>query len=111
MTTRMAAMTQRTVALMGRLSPGPGPAKHVQVTGVANGGTERAMHRASLHRAAAGAIAALLLFGGAACSDEDGDGNTADEESEQLEDRARDAGDEVEQQVDEGAEDSNDSGG
>jgi hypothetical protein len=69
------------------------------------------MHRTTLHRAAASGVAALLLIGGTACSDEDGDGNTADEESEELEDRARDARDEVEQQVDEGAEDANDSGG
>ncbi len=69
------------------------------------------MHRTVMRTVAAGGIAGVLLLGAAACSDEDGDGNSADEESEQLEDRARDARDEVEQQGDEGAEESNDSGG
>ena len=62
------------------------------------------MHRTITRAVAAGGIAGLLLVGAPACSDEDGDGNTADEESEELEDRTRDAGDEVEEQVDEGAE-------
>ena len=69
------------------------------------------MPRTLKRTVAAGGIAGLLLVGAAACSDEDGDGDTADEESEQLEDRARDAGDEVEQQVDEGAEENQDGGG
>ena len=63
------------------------------------------MHRTMKRTVAAGGLAALLLVGAPACSDEDGDGDSADEETEQLEDRARDAGDEVEEQVDEGAED------
>lgn len=50
-------------------------------------------------------LTGLTLGGAVACSDEDGDGSTANEEVEQVEQDARDAGDEVEQQVDEGAED------
>ncbi|MCI3948443.1 MAG: hypothetical protein K0R11_377 [Acidimicrobiales bacterium] len=69
------------------------------------------MHRTLKRTVAAGGLAGLLLLGAPACSDEDGDGNSADEEGEELEDRARDAGDEVEQQVDEGAEENQDSGG
>ena len=68
------------------------------------GGYTSAMHRTLKRTLAAGGLAGLLLVGAPACSDEDGDGNTADEEGEELEDRARDAGDEVEEQVDEGAE-------
>ncbi len=69
------------------------------------------MQRTVMRTVAAGGIAGLLLLGAPACSDEDGDGNTADEEGEELEDRARDAGDEIDQQVDEGAEDGQEGGG
>jgi len=69
------------------------------------------MHRTVMRTVAAGGIAGLLLLGAPACSDEDGDGNTADEEGQELEDRARDAGDEIEQQVDEGAEDGQEGSG
>jgi hypothetical protein len=69
------------------------------------------MQRTVMRTVAAGGIAGLLLLGAPACSDEDGDGNTADEEGEELEDRARDAGDEIEQQVDEGAEDGQEGSG
>jgi hypothetical protein len=62
------------------------------------------MQRTLKRTVAAGGIAGLLLVGAPACSDEDGDGDTADEETEQLEDRARDAGNEAEEQVEEGAE-------
>ncbi len=46
------------------------------------------MHRTLKRTVAAGGLAGLLLLGAPACSDEDGDGNTADEEGEELEDRA-----------------------
>ena len=59
-------------------------------------------------RVAAGAFAGLLLIGGVACSDEDKDGNTADEEIDEVEDKGRDAGNEVEEQIDEGAEENDD---
>lgn len=49
-------------------------------------------------------FALMATFGAAACSDEDGDGETTDEETEQIEDGVNDAGDEIEQQIDEGAE-------
>ncbi|HEV2071600.1 MAG TPA: hypothetical protein VGR26_17560 [Acidimicrobiales bacterium] len=52
----------------------------------------------------AAAFAALLALGGTACNDEDNDGSTADEETEQLEQNVEEGADEVEQQVDEGAE-------
>ena len=69
------------------------------------------MHRTVMRTVAAGGIAGVLLLGAAACSDEDGDGDTADEETEELEDRTRDAGDEVEEQVDEGAEETQEGSG
>ncbi|WP_436794420.1 hypothetical protein [Actinospongicola halichondriae] len=65
----------------------------------------------TIRRAAGSGFAALLFvgagLGAAACSDEDGDGNTADEELDQLEDDVRDGADEVEEQIDEGAEEDN----
>jgi hypothetical protein len=69
------------------------------------------MHRTLKRTVAAGGLAGLLLLGAPGCSDEDGDGNSADEEGEELEDRARDAADEAEEQVDEGAEERQDDGG
>ncbi len=49
-------------------------------------------------------FAATLVFGAAACSDEDGDGATTDEETDQITDDVDDGTDEIQQQVDEGAE-------
>ena len=69
------------------------------------------MHRTMMRTVAAGGVAGLLLLGAPACSDEDGDGNSADEETEELEDRARDAGDEAEQQVEEGTEEGEEGSG
>ena len=69
------------------------------------------MHRTVMRTVAAGGLAGVLLLGAPACSDEDGDGNTADEETQEVEDRARDAGDEVEEQVDEGAEETQEGSG
>ena len=60
--------------------------------------------RPRLTRGAALVASGLLVFGTAACSDEDGDGSSTDEEVEQIEDTVEDGVDEVEQQVDEGAE-------
>jgi hypothetical protein len=69
------------------------------------------MHRTVMRTVAAGGIAGVLLLGAPACSDEDGDGNTTDEETDELEDRGRDAGDEIEQQVDEGTEEGQEGSG
>ena len=69
------------------------------------------MHRTVMRTVAAGGLAGVLLLGAPACSDEDGDGNTADEETQEVEDRARDAGDEVEEQVEEGAEETQEGSG
>ncbi|MBW3548945.1 MAG: hypothetical protein KY452_12555 [Actinobacteria bacterium] len=52
----------------------------------------------------AAAFAAVLALGGTACTDEDNDGSTADEETEELEQNVEEGADELEQQVDEGAE-------
>lgn len=52
----------------------------------------------------AAAFAALLALGGTACNDEDNDGSTTNEETEQLEENVDQGADEVEQQVNEGAE-------
>lgn len=51
---------------------------------------------------------ALLLS--PACSDEDGDGGTSDEEIEDLEDEAENLGDEIEEEVDSQDEGSNEDG-
>ena len=52
-------------------------------------------------RVAATSFAAVLAFGGlAACSDEDGDGGTTDEEIQDGQDTADSIGDEIEEEVD-----------
>ena len=54
-------------------------------------------------RARAASVAMLLglgALGGVACSDEDGDGGTTDEEIQDGEDLVDDIGDEVEEEVD-----------
>ena len=56
------------------------------------------MRRAPRIAATTFAVAALAL-GGAACSDEDGDGATTDEEIQDVEDTGEDIADEVEQEV------------
>ena len=58
---------------------------------------------------AAGALSAVLAFGGVACSDEDEE--RAEEIGDEVEDRARDAQEEVEDQIDEGTEEQNEGGG
>ena len=50
----------------------------------------------------AAALAGVLLFGGAACSDEDGDGATTDEEVNEVEEGGEDVGNQLEEEVDEG---------
>lgn len=57
-------------------------------------------------RITAFAAVAILGLSGAACSDEDGDGEGGDEELEQLEEGVEDGANEVEEQVEEGAEES-----
>jgi hypothetical protein len=52
----------------------------------------------------AAAFAAVLALGGTACTDENDDGSSVDEETEQLEENVDQGADEVEQQLDEGAE-------
>ncbi|HET6662657.1 MAG TPA: hypothetical protein VFG94_00290 [Acidimicrobiales bacterium] len=54
---------------------------------------------------AAGALALVP-----ACSDEDGDGGTSDEEIQDLEDTGEDVGDEVEEEVDAQSEGSDEDG-
>ncbi len=67
----------------------------------------------NVRRVAGTAFAGLVLvgsaFGAAACSDEDGDGNTVDEEVDEIEDDVRDGVDEIEDQVDEGTEEDGES--
>jgi hypothetical protein len=87
------------------------PRAEIAVCGLRGLGTARPMTHPSAalrRKIAAGAFAGLLLIGGVACSDEDNDGNTADEEIDEVEDKGRDAGNEVEEQVDEGAEEQDD---
>lgn len=49
---------------------------------------------------AAAAFGLASLTGFAACSDEDGDGGTTDEEIQDVEETVEDLGDEVEEEVD-----------
>ena len=46
------------------------------------------------------AVAGTALLLSPACSDEDGDGGTTDEEIQDLEDGAEDVGEEIEEEVD-----------
>ena len=55
-------------------------------------------------RIAAIAAVAVLGLGGAACSDEDGDGATTDEEVDQVDESTEDMGDQLEDEVDQGGE-------
>ena len=55
-------------------------------------------------RIAAIAAVAVLGLGGAACSDEDGDGATTDEEVDQIDEGAEDTGEQLEEEVNEGEE-------
>lgn len=59
-----------------------------------------------LKKAVAVVLVAALPFTVGACSDEDDDGLSSDEETEQIEEGVQDAVDEAEEQVDEGAEES-----
>jgi hypothetical protein len=61
------------------------------------------MHRTARPFAAA-TLAVVLAFGGAACSDEDGDGATTDEEIGELDQDIDEGADELQQEVEEGQE-------
>ena len=52
----------------------------------------------------AAAMVAALALGGAACSDEDGDGATTDEEVGEIEERVSEGADQVQEEVDQGQE-------
>ena len=52
----------------------------------------------------AAALTGILLVGGAACSDEDGDGATTDEEVGDLEQEVEDGGEQLEEEVNQGEE-------
>ena len=62
-----------------------------------------------LRKFLAALFAASLLLVPAACSDEDGDGATTDEEVDQLDETGEDIGNEVEEEVDQGEEEVDDS--
>lgn len=61
------------------------------------------MHRAARPFAAA-ALAATLALGGVACSDEDGDGATTDEEIGELDQNVDEGTDQLQEEVEEGQE-------
>jgi len=64
-----------------------------------------------LKRVAMTGLAATLAFaGGAACSDEDGDGGTSDEEIQDLEDTGENVEDEVNEEIDSQDQGSNEDG-
>ncbi len=52
----------------------------------------------------AAVMVAALALGGAACSDEDGDGATTDEEVGEIEERVSEGADQVQEEVDQGQE-------
>ena len=52
----------------------------------------------------AAAMVAALALGGAACSDEDGDGATTDEEVGEIEERVSEGADQVQEEIDQGQE-------
>jgi hypothetical protein len=52
----------------------------------------------------------VLVLGGAACSDEDGDGGTTDEELEDVDQTVDSVGDELEEEVDSQSEGSDEDG-
>jgi len=52
----------------------------------------------------AAAMVAALALGGVACSDEDGDGATTDEEVGEIEERVSEGADQVEEEVEQGQE-------
>ena len=58
----------------------------------------------STKKMTAAAFAALLALGGTACTDEDNDGSTTNEETGEVEENVDQGADELEQQIDEGAE-------
>jgi hypothetical protein len=60
-------------------------------------------------RVTALAAVAIIGFTGAACSDEDGDGASTDEEVDQLDENLEDAGDDVQDEVDAGEDEVDDS--
>ena len=78
-----------------------------RVSANAVGGTDRGMRTTRVFAIAA-ATGALLLA--PACSDEDGDGATTDEELEDVRDGAEDVCNEVEEEVDGQSEGSNEDG-
>jgi hypothetical protein len=49
-------------------------------------------------------MVAALALGGVACSDEDGDGATTDEEVGEIEERVSEGADQVEEEVEQGQE-------
>lgn len=59
-------------------------------------------------RTAAAALAATILFVPVACSDEDGDGATTDEEVDQIDEQLEDTGDQLQQEVDKGGDEIDD---
>jgi hypothetical protein len=68
------------------------------------------MSRATARIVAAGFAATLAIGGLVACSDEDGDGATTDEELQDVEDGAEDVGNQVEEEVEGQDEGSNEDG-
>ena len=66
--------------------------------------------RRTTRTAVAGALVALVALGGGltACSDEDGDGATTDEEVEELDEGSEDVQDQVEEEIDEGQNETDD---
>ena len=58
----------------------------------------------------AASFAGALLLSPVACSDEDGDGATTDEEVDELDETGEDVGNEVEEEVDQGEDEVDDDG-
>jgi hypothetical protein len=63
-----------------------------------------------LRKLLAALFAASLLLVPAACSDEDGDGATTDEEVDELDETGEDVGNQVEEEINEGQNETDDEG-
>jgi hypothetical protein len=59
------------------------------------------------HKLLAGMLGLSVVLLPAACSDEDNDGSTTDEEVDQLDEKSEDVGNELEEEIDEGREEVN----
>jgi hypothetical protein len=102
-------MMRATMAIMRVSMFGPYP-KAFGLT--PEGGLSRAAsgyraHMTLTRKFLAGMLGLSVVLFPVACSDEDNDGSTTDEEVDQLDEKSEDVGDELEEEVDEGRDEVN----